>query len=92
MTIQNRFTRFSKLLNIAMLAGACGFLPAILPSNMQGQDLKEAQAQPQVDQRTFASPEVYKNFEEIALKSSEVVLVCKRTGRVLYEGPANDEG
>jgi hypothetical protein len=35
---------------------------------------------------------VYKNSEQIALKSSEVVLVCKRTGRVLYEGPANDEG
>jgi hypothetical protein len=35
---------------------------------------------------------VYKISEEIALKASEVVLVCKRTGRVLYEGPANDEG
>jgi hypothetical protein len=35
---------------------------------------------------------VYKNSEEIALKPSEVVLVCKRTGRVLYEGHANDEG
>ena len=27
---------------------------------------------------------VYKNPEEVALKSSEVVLVSKRTGRVLY--------
>jgi hypothetical protein len=35
---------------------------------------------------------VYKNPEEIALKSSEVVLVSKRTGRVLYEGSACDEG
>jgi hypothetical protein len=35
---------------------------------------------------------VYKNSDEIALKSSQVVLVCKRTGRVLYEGQANDEG
>lgn len=35
---------------------------------------------------------VYKNSDEIALKSSEVVLVCKRTGRVLYEGSAHDEG
>jgi hypothetical protein len=35
---------------------------------------------------------VYKNAEENALKSSEVVLVCKRTGRVLYEGSACDEG
>lgn len=23
---------------------------------------------------------------------SPVVIVCKRTGRVIYEGPANDEG
>ena len=35
---------------------------------------------------------VYKNPEEIALKSAEVVLVSKRTGRVLYEGSAGDEG
>jgi hypothetical protein len=35
---------------------------------------------------------VYKNSDELALKSSEVVVVCKRTGRVLYEGSANDEG
>ncbi len=25
-------------------------------------------------------------------KSSSVVVICKRTGRVLYEGSANDEG
>ena len=28
----------------------------------------------------------------IAIKASDVVLVCKRTGRVLYEGSAGDEG
>jgi hypothetical protein len=35
---------------------------------------------------------VYKNAEENAFKSSDVVVVCKRTGRVLYEGSAHDEG
>jgi hypothetical protein len=35
---------------------------------------------------------VYTNQREIALKSVDLILVCKRTGRVLYEGPANDEG
>ena len=35
---------------------------------------------------------VYKNPKEIVLKSADVILVCKRTGRVLYEGSANDEG
>jgi len=35
---------------------------------------------------------VYKNPEQAALKSSEVVLVSKRTGRVVYEGSAGDEG
>ncbi len=35
---------------------------------------------------------VYKNSEGCAFQSSDVVLVCKRTGRVLYEGSANDEG
>src|ERR1039457_6857109 len=57
MKYQNQFPRFSSLLNIALLAGACGFLPAIVPLSMRGQDLKAAPAQPQVDQRTFTSPE-----------------------------------
>ena len=35
---------------------------------------------------------VYKNPKEIAFKSANVILVCKRTGRVLYEGSAGDEG
>jgi hypothetical protein len=35
---------------------------------------------------------VYKNPEQVALKSAEVVLVPKRTGRVVYEGSAGDEG
>ncbi len=36
---------------------------------------------------------VYKNPEgPIALKSSDIVVVSKRTGRVLYEGSAGDEG
>ena len=35
---------------------------------------------------------VYKDPKEIALKSADVILVCKRTGRVLYEGSAGDEG
>lgn len=35
---------------------------------------------------------VYKNHELTALKSSDIVIVCKLTGRVLYEGSARDEG
>ena len=35
---------------------------------------------------------VYKNPSGTALRSSEVMVVCKRTGRVLYEGPVGDEG
>ena len=36
---------------------------------------------------------VYQNLEEpLSLKSSSVILVCKRTGRVLYGGSAGDEG
>lgn len=26
------------------------------------------------------------------LASSEIIVVCHRTGRILYHGPANDEG
>lgn len=35
---------------------------------------------------------VYKNPRVSALRSADVVVVCKRTGRVLYEGSAHDEG
>ena len=35
---------------------------------------------------------VFKNSSVSALKSSDVVVVCKRTGRALYEGPSQDEG
>jgi hypothetical protein len=36
---------------------------------------------------------VYKNPDDpMVLRSSDVILVCKRTGRVLYEGTAGDEG
>lgn len=36
---------------------------------------------------------VYKNPDDsMALKSSDIIVVSKRTGRVLYEGPAGDEG
>jgi hypothetical protein len=35
---------------------------------------------------------VYKKPQALGFRSSEVVLVCKHTGRVLYEGSAHDEG
>jgi len=57
MKYQNRFPSFCSLLNMALLAGAYAFLPAILPSNLPGQDLKATPAQPQLDQRTFVSPD-----------------------------------
>lgn len=35
---------------------------------------------------------VYKNCALTGLRASDVVVICKRTGRVLYEGSAGDEG
>ncbi len=36
---------------------------------------------------------VYKNpDDQMALKSSNIIVISKRSGRVLYEGPAGDEG
>lgn len=36
---------------------------------------------------------VYKNTDDsMALKSSDIIVVSKRTGRVLYDGPSGDEG
>ena len=34
---------------------------------------------------------VYKKCRGMGFRSSDVVVVCKRTGRVLYEGSAGDE-
>jgi hypothetical protein len=34
----------------------------------------------------------YKNQQYGGLQSSEVVVICKRPGRVLYDGPTYDEG
>jgi len=35
---------------------------------------------------------VYKNCATMGLRASDVVVICKRSGRVLYEGSAGDEG
>ena len=35
---------------------------------------------------------VYLKLPVTGLRSSEIIVVCKRTGRVLYEGSAHDEG
>jgi len=35
---------------------------------------------------------VYKTPRGGLLRSADVVVICKRTGRVLYEGSAGDEG
>ena len=35
---------------------------------------------------------VYKKLPGTDLRSSDIIVVCKRTGRVLYEGSAHDEG
>jgi hypothetical protein len=35
---------------------------------------------------------VYKNRPATGMRSSDIVVVCKSTGRVLYEGTAGDEG
>jgi hypothetical protein len=30
--------------------------------------------------------------QELTIRASDVILICKRTGKVLYEGSAGDEG
>lgn len=35
---------------------------------------------------------VYLKLPVTGPRSSEIIVVCKRTGRVLYEGPAHHEG
>ena len=59
--------------------------------------LDGAEAGPSILMRVGGTPKeywvVYKNDENpLGFKSSGIVAVCKRTGRVLYEGTAGDEG
>ncbi|MEI6078352.1 MAG: hypothetical protein WCS94_22425 [Verrucomicrobiota bacterium] len=35
---------------------------------------------------------IYRNPTELAFKSSEIILVSKRSGKIIYDGPAHDEG
>jgi hypothetical protein len=49
----NQMTRFTSLLTIALLAGACGILSANLPAA----EPNDAKQKPAVAQRSFASPE-----------------------------------
>ncbi|MGH7939817.1 MAG: hypothetical protein ACREFR_01940 [Limisphaerales bacterium] len=55
-----------------------------------------AEAGPRIHLPVAAEPKdlwIFKNRgDSPGLGSSEIVIVCKRTGRVLYEGSAGDEG
>jgi hypothetical protein len=53
MKISNKFRRFAELSSIALLAGACG----ILPASLYAADPNQAPQQPAVAQRLFASPD-----------------------------------
>ena len=90
MKYPNRFTRFSNLLNIALLAGACGFLPAIVPTILQGQDLKAAPAQPQVDQRTFASSDEAVKALQAATQAKNTLVLQELFGPEFQELQTGD--
>ena len=90
MKYQNRFPRFSNLLNLALLAGACGFLPAIVPTILQGQDLKAAPAQPQVDQRTFTSPDEAVKALQAATQAKNTLVLQELFGPEFQELQTGD--
>ena len=90
MKYQNPFPRFSSLLNIALLAGACGFLPAVVPANMRGQDLKAAPAQPQVDQRTFTSPDKAVKALQTATQTKDTLILQEIFGPGFQELQTGD--
>jgi hypothetical protein len=90
MKYQNRFPRFSNLLNLAMLAGACGFLPAIVPTVLQGQDLKATPAQPHVDQRTFTSPDEAVKALQTATQAKDTLVLQEIFGPEFQELQTGD--
>jgi len=90
MKYPNRFPRFSNLLNLALLAVACGFLPAIVPTILQGQDLKAAPAQPQVDQRTFTSPDEAVKALQAATQAKNTLVLQELFGPEFQELQTGD--
>ena len=72
----------------------------LIRSLLHGAKVKDGAAtrwSPSYGSKSFNPSKVWVVFlqqrgDEISLRSSEVIAVCKRTGRVLYHGSANDEG
>ena len=73
-----------------MLAGACGFLPAIVPTILQGQDLKAAPAQPHVDQRTFTSPDEAVKALQTATQAKDTLVLQEIFGPEFQELQTGD--
>jgi hypothetical protein len=87
MKFSNQLTRFSNLLTIALLAVAWGILPAAL----QAAEPNEAQQQPVVAQRLFASPDEAIKALQTATEARDTAALNEIFGPVYQELSTGDK-
>jgi Protein of unknown function (DUF2950) len=87
MKISNQFTRVAELSTIALLAGACG----ILPASLYAADPNQAPPQPAVAQRLFASPDEALKALQTATAAKDRAALGEIFGPQLHELSTGDQ-
>jgi hypothetical protein len=87
MKFSNPLTRFAGLLTLALLAGAWG----ILPANLQAAEQNEAQLNPVVAQRLFASPDEAVKALQAAAEAKDKAALREIFGPEFQELSTGDE-
>jgi hypothetical protein len=87
MKLSNQLTRFAGLLTVALLAGAWG----ILSADLQGAEQNEAQLNPVVAQRLFASPDEAVKALQAAAEAKDNAALREIFGAEFQELSTGDE-
>jgi hypothetical protein len=87
MKLSNQFTRFAKLSKIALLAGACG----ILPARLLAADPNDAPQKAGVAQRSFTSPDEAVKALQTAAAAKDRPAFCKIFGPEFHELSTGDK-
>jgi len=87
MKLSNQMTRFSTLFTIALVASACG----ILPADIHAADPNDAQQKPEIAQRSFASPEEAIKALQAATAAKDKAALDEIFGPQIHELLTGDE-
>jgi len=87
MKLSNQITRFAKLARIALLAGACGLLPA----SLHAADPNDAPQKPGVAPRSFASSDEAIKSLQTAAAAKDKAAMCEIFGPEFHELSTGDK-